>query len=296
MATSARELVGWTEQRWTAIEEATRRALARTAKCRRVIPIGAEQIGTKGVVIPTIEGSPVAYGEDTVISPIWIFVDVTLDDQHADDEAAVFRLVESAAAQLGVREDKYVIQSISPTTKQSAAAIPQAEALPQGSGSRLRIPTLPPANLTKNKRDAKQTRIDAKGAAPTADEIVKAVRTAQGELETAGRPGPCGLLLHSRLFATLADLSPGGAPYLQHIEHLIDSSDIAGTSALEGSNVAGILFRLEPSAFELVQTAQPTVTVLERSGGKTGGQTSLRVEEDVVVRIFDEAAIHHIIY
>ena len=158
MATSARELVGWTEQRWTAVEESTRKALARTAKCRRVIPIGAEQIGTKGVVIPTIEGSPVAYGADTVISPKWIFVDVTLDDQHADDEAAVFRLVESAAAQLGVREDKYVIQSISPTTKRSAAAIPPAEALPQGSGSRLRVPALPPASLNQKNKQRRQSK------------------------------------------------------------------------------------------------------------------------------------------
>ena len=55
MATSARELVGWTDQRWTAVEEAAKKALARTAKCRQVIPIGAEQIGAKTVVIPTIE-------------------------------------------------------------------------------------------------------------------------------------------------------------------------------------------------------------------------------------------------
>ena len=103
MATSARELVGWTDQRWTAVEEAARKALARTAKCRRVIPIGAEQIGAKGVVIPTIEPDlPLKYGPDKVISPIQIFVDATLDDQNADDEAAVFRLVESAAAQLGL--------------------------------------------------------------------------------------------------------------------------------------------------------------------------------------------------
>ena len=59
MATSARDLLGWTEQRWTAVEEAARKALARTAKCRQVIPIGAEQIGAKGVVISTIAaGTP----------------------------------------------------------------------------------------------------------------------------------------------------------------------------------------------------------------------------------------------
>jgi uncharacterized linocin/CFP29 family protein len=296
MATSARELVGWTDQRWTAVEEATRKALARTAKCRRVIPIGAEQIGVKGVVIPTIEGPPVAYGVDTVITPMWIFVDLTLDDQHADDEAAVFRLVESAAAQLGFGEDKYVIGSISPPTRGSGAPVAPAAAPPQGSGSLPRIPALPPASLKKNKRDAKQTRIQAEGKVPTAVEIAAAVLTAQGELETADRPGPCGLLLHSRLFATLADLSSGGVPYLQRVEQFIDSSEIAGTSALDGSNVAGILFRLEPPAFDLVQTAQPTVTVLERRGGQTGGQTDLRVEEDVVVRILDEDAIHHITY
>ena len=290
MATSARELVGWTDQRWTAVEEAVSKALARTAKCRRVIPIGAEQIGAKGVVIPTIDGPPMKYGEDKVISQNQIYVDVTLDDQHADDEAAVFRLVESAAALLGWLEDSYVIESIAPTTKRPPPVFPQ------GSGSLLRFPELRRASLKKNQTDARKTPIGAAGAAPTAAQIVEAVRKAQGELETVPRPGPCGLLLHSRLFAMLVDLSPGGAPYLQHVEHLIDSSEIAGTSALDGSYKAGllcgILFRLEPPAFDLVQTARSTVTVLGRADGKT----SLRVEEDVVVRILDEDAIHYIEY
>jgi uncharacterized linocin/CFP29 family protein len=289
MATSARELVGWTEERWTAVEEAVRKALARTAKCRRVIPIGAEQIGAKGVAIPAIEESPIKYGVDAVISQNQLYADVTLDDQHADDEAAVFRLVESAAALLGWLEDNYVIESIS-TTKRTAPT------LPQGSGSLPRFPELRRAGLKNNRTGAGKTAIHASGAAPTAAEIVDAVRKAQGELETVGRPGPCGLLLHSRLFATLGDLSPGGAPYLQHVEHLIDGSEIAGTNALDGTNKAGllcgILFRLEPAAFDLVQTARPTVTVL----GRKDGQTELRVEEDVVVRILDQLAIHHIEY
>ena len=169
------------------------------------------------------------YGEDKVISQNQIYVDVTLDDQHADDEAAVFRLVESAAALLGWLEDSYVIESIAPTTKRPPPVFPQ------GSGSLLRFPELRRASLKKNQTDARKTPIGAAGAAPTAAQIVEAVRKAQGELETVPRPGPCGLLLHSRLFAMLVDLSPGGAPYLQHVEHLIDSSEIAGTSALDGS-------------------------------------------------------------
>ena len=284
MATSARELVGWTEQRWTAVEEAVKKALARTAKCRRVIPIGAEQIGAKSVVIPTIAaGTPIAYGPDAVASPIQIFVNATLNDQIADDEAAVLRLVESAAAQLGFEEDQEVIQGLPP------APAPQRGRLP-------RVPGLERARL--NKIGASTAILPPRAArkAPTAAEIVAAVQTAQGELETAGRPGPCGLLLHARLFATLVAFAPGGAPYLQQVEQLIDSSEIAGTSALDGSNdageVCGILFRLEPPAVDLVQTARPTVTVL----GRAGGQTELRVEEDVVIRILDQLAIHRIVY
>ena len=320
MATSARDLVGWTEQRWTAVEEAARKALARTAKCRRVIPIGAEQIGAKGVVIPTIAaGTPIAYEPDTVASPIQIFVNATLSDQNADDEAAVIRLVESAAAQLGLAEDQEVIQGPPPVPAAPVAAVAPVPA-PQRPGRLPRTPGLPPrARLNeiaalKDDEDcafagaepfetstaipifAKGVAPKAPRVAPTAAEIVAAVRTAQGELETAGRPGPCGLLLHSRLFATLGDLAPGGAPYLQQVEQCIDSSEIAGTSALDGSNVngkvCGILFRLEPPAVDLVQTARPTVTVL----GRAGGQTELRVEEDVVIRILDQLAIHHIKY
>jgi uncharacterized linocin/CFP29 family protein len=323
MATSARDLVGWTEQRWTAVEEAARKALARTAKCRQVIPIGAEQIGAKGVVISTIAaGTPIAYGPDRVASPIQIFVNATLSDQNADDEGAIFRLVESAAAQLGFVEDQEVIQGPPPVPAAPVAAVapvpaPQQGRLPRTPGlpprERLNeifepkdkdgsafagaqrfetstaIPILPPGVVPKAPGGAPKA-----PRTPTAAEIVAAVRTAQGELETAGRPGPCGLLLHSRLFATLGDLAPGGAPYLQQVEQCIDSSEIAGTSALDGSNdarqVCGILFRLEPPALDLVQTARPTVTVL----GRAGGQTELRVEEDLVIRILDRLAIHHI--
>ena len=149
MATSARDLLGWTEQRWTAVEEAARKALARTAKCRQVIPIGAEQIGAKGVVIPTIAaGTPIAYEPDTVASPIQIFVNATLSDQNADDEAAVFRLVESAAAQLGFAEDQEVIQGPPPVPAAPVAAVAPVPAPPQG---RLpRTPGLPPrASLNK---------------------------------------------------------------------------------------------------------------------------------------------------
>ena len=150
MATSARELVGWTEQRWTAVEEAVKKALARTAKCRRVIPIGAEQIGAKSVVIPTIAaGTPIAYGPDAVASPIQIFVNATLNDQIADDEAAVLRLVESAAAQLGFEEDQEVIQGLPP-----APAAPRrpvaARAAP--APQRGRVPGLRRARLNRSTR------------------------------------------------------------------------------------------------------------------------------------------------
>jgi hypothetical protein len=289
MATSGRGLLGWTEQRWTAVEEAARKALARTAKCRQVIPIGAEQIGAKGVVIPTIApAGPIAYGPYNVASPIQIYADANLDDEYADDDAAIFQLVETAAAQLGVEEDLEVIQGpAGPPAGPLGGRTPRNPGLSRATLNN--IVAAPPPIVTS-------TAIGAAGAAPNATQIVTAVRTAKGELETAGRPGPCGLLLHPHLFATLADLAPGGAPYVQHVERLIDSSEITGTSALDGSNVVGqvcgILFRLEPPAADLVQTARSSITPL----GRAGGLTNLRVEEDIVVRILDQLAIHHIVY
>ena len=296
MATSARELLGWTEQRWTAVEETVSKALARTAKCRRVIPIGAEQIGAKGVVIPTIgTGTPIAYGQETMATPIQIFVNATLSDQNGD-EAAVFRLVESAAAQLGFAEDQEVIQGPPSVPDPQKGRLARNPALARATlNAKFEEPPLVTRTSIPDS-EGKKTPEGKTRPAPTAAEIAKAVRIAQGELETAGRPGPCGLLLHSRLFAALHDPAPGGAPYLQHVEQLIDSSEIAGTSALDGSNVVGqvcgILFRLDPPAVDLVQTARPTVTVL----GRSDGQTDLRVEEDVVIRILDRLAIHHIVY
>jgi hypothetical protein len=80
------------------------------------------------------------------------------------------------------------------------------------------------------------------------------------------------------------------------VEQLIGSSEIAGTSALDGSlvpgNVCGILLRLEPAAIDLVQTQKPAVTVLDR----VNGQINLRIEEEIVVRMTDQTAVHRIVY
>ena len=300
MATAGREILGWTEQRWTAVEEAARKALARTAKCRQVIPIGAEQIGAKAVVIPRFKaGVHIEYGPDMVVSPIQISVPATLNDQTADDEAAVCRLVESAAAKLGFLEDQFVIQGI--PSGSTPAHVPRNSGLQPAPSLNAEVSVPREGRFNTYTSIGAKEAAGAKGAAgakaaPTAAEIVAAVRTAQGELETAGRPGPCGLLLHSRLFAELADLAPGGARYIEQVERLIDSSEIAGTSALDGSNVrgqlCGILFRLEPPSVDLVQTARPSITPL----GRKDGQTELQIEEDVVIRILDELAIHRILY
>jgi hypothetical protein len=74
------------------------------------------------------------------------------------------------------------------------------------------------------------------------------------------------------------------------VEQLIGTSEIVGTSALDKVGkgaVCGVLFRLEPGAMDLVQTQLPTVTVLERTGGKT----KLSVEEEIAFRVLDDKAI-----
>lgn len=328
MAPSARELVGWTEQRWVAVQEATDQALARTAKCRQVVPKGSDQIGEKAVVVPNIgAGAPLAYGPDTIASPVHVYVDVRIDDQHVEDEAAVLRLVEAGASQLGVLEDEEVMQGApaaanpgpaspasapaaaargpapapAPAPAVATAAPPAAAAAPvrgfraarNGALLRGRIARAPGAATG----GAGTTAIGAGGAIPNGQQIMTAIAAAVADLETAGRPGPCGLLLHNRLLAVLRVPSvAGAAPLIQQVEQLIGSSEIAGTSALDGSlaagRVCGVVFRLEPAAIDLVHTQKPTVTVL----GRAGGQADLRIEEEIVVRVMDQTAIHSIEY
>jgi hypothetical protein len=108
---SAYRIVDLADERWAAVNDAADRALARTAKCRQVVPKGPDQIGDKAVVVPNVvAGPPLAYGPDTVASPVQLFVDVQVDDQHIDHEASVLRLVEAGASQLGILEDVEVIQ------------------------------------------------------------------------------------------------------------------------------------------------------------------------------------------
>jgi hypothetical protein len=321
MTTSARELVGWTEQRWTAVQEAVDKALARTAKCRQVVPKAADQIGEKAVVVPNIAaGAPLAYGADTIASPVHVYVDVRLDDQHVEDEAAVLRLIEAGASQLGVLEDDEVIQGAPAPAAPAAAAAAAgggaaaAAAAPVAAVAPAAVPAAPGRGVRAARNagllrgrigrapgaaagGAGTTPIGAGGAAPTGQQIMTAIATAVADLETAGRPGPSGLLLHNRLVAILR-VPPvaGAAPLIQQVEQLIGSSEIVGTSALDGSLVAGrvcgILFRLEPAAIDVVHTQKPTVTVL----GRAGGQTDLRIEEEIVVRVMDQTAVHRIEY
>jgi hypothetical protein len=242
-------------------------------------------IGQKSLVVPNVGAGavPIAYGADTIATPIQIYVDVTLDDYHAESEADLIRLMSAAAAQLGMLEDQEIVQGAGP-------------------------PAPPPGRIARHLGLARAAAATAAGAGaaigaavpgapPSGDELYRAVATAVVNLEIAGRPGPCALLLHNILMATLRQPRfAGGVPLIQELESLIGSSKIAGTSALDGTFVVGrigaILFRLEPAAMEIVHTQLPTVTVLERAAGST----DLRVEEDIVLRVLDSAAVQPIPY
>src|SRR5262249_36388127 len=104
MATTGGELVGWQEKRWTAVQKAVNRAMARTAKCRQVIPKGPEMIGATTLTSAKVSGAPLEL-TDEVTAPVALSVTVQFDDQHSGDEPAILRLLESAAADLGKLED-----------------------------------------------------------------------------------------------------------------------------------------------------------------------------------------------
>jgi uncharacterized linocin/CFP29 family protein len=264
MATSARELVGWTEQRWAAVQEAVNRALARTAKCRQVIPKGPELIGAKTVPVAMVTGTPLELKDD-VTAPVALSVPLQFDDQHADDEPAIIRLIESAAAELGKQEDLRIL-SATKGTPRNAKMIPWALATAKVATN--------PIELAGN----------------DATSILAAITAAVSEIEK-DRPGPAGLILANDLLAVLRQpVRAGEAPPLNQAEQLIGTSEIVGTSALDKAGkgvVCGILFRVEPGAMDLVHTQLPTVTVLERTGGKT----KLSVEEEIALRVLDDKAI-----
>jgi hypothetical protein len=132
------------------------------------------------------------------------------------------------------------------------------------------------------------TAIDLGGNDATS--ILTAISAAMSEVEK-DRPGPCGLILANELLALLRQpVRAGEAPPLNQAEQLIGTSEIVGSSALDKAGkgaVCGILFRVEPGAMDLVHTQLPTVTVLERTGGKT----KLSVEEEIALRVLDDKAI-----
>jgi uncharacterized linocin/CFP29 family protein len=295
MPSAGRELVSWTVEQWKAIQEAADKALAGTAKCRQVIPKGPEKIGEKAVVVPGIgAGAPIAYGPDSVATPVHVYVDATLDDQHGANPAEVLRLVEVAAAQLGVLEDQEIVQGPPPPAPAPARGAPPPP--PPRFGRVARNPALVRVGA-RAAGAAAPIAIGAGGANPTGAQLYAAITNAIAALEGVGRPGRFGLLVHNTLMATLKQPRvPGGVPLIQEVEALIGSNEIIGTSALDGTFVAnaicGLLLRLEPAAVDLVHTQLPTVTVL----GRAAGATDLRVEQEIVLRVLDPSAIQAIAY
>jgi hypothetical protein len=291
MPTSARELVGWTGQRWKVIQDAVEKALAGTARCRQVVPLGPQKLGEKAVVVPNIGAAPpFGYGPDIIASPIHIYADVTLDDQHSENEAEISRVMEVAAAQVGVLEDQEIVNGPvgAPAPVAPGAAAPAC-------GRFARNPAL--VRMAAIQPGAAAVAIGAGGANPNGNQLYAAITNAVAGLEAAGRPGAFGLLVHNTLMATLRQPRvPGGVPLIQEVEGLIGTSAIVGTSALAGDfvpgNTGGILFRLEPTAMDLVLTELPSVTVL----GRNAGSTNLRVEEEIVLRVLDPAAVQLINY
>ncbi len=297
MPNSTREALGWSEERWTKVKGATEQAVARTAKCRQVVPKGPEQIGEKSVVVPQVRvAPPLGYDADVIATPVHVFVNLQLDDPHVDDELAVIRLVEASAASLGVLEDQEVIQGGPARAPRAGGAPPQSGRVPRNTGL-TRAQFSNPAGAFTNIAAAAAPVGGAAGGIPTGNELLTAIATAKAALEAAERPGTCGLLLHPRLLAILG-LPPvaGATPLIQQVEQIIGSSEIVGTSALDGTfapnAVAAILFRLEPPAVDTVHTMLPTLTFL----GRNNGNSNLQIEEEIAVRILDQTAIHHIEY
>jgi len=252
------------------------------------VPKGPDQIGEKAVVVPNIRiemGAPLRYGTNGIATPVHLYVDIQLDDQHVDDEAAILGLIEAGASQLGALEDFEIIHG--------GANDPPAPAFGVRT-ARNSNPAFLRGQALRAPGGGSGTEIHVEGGdLPTGQEIIPAITEAIARLETVGRPGPYGLLLHNRLLAALRVPAVAGAsPLVHQVEQLIGSSEIAGTSAfrasLERGNVCGILLRLEPAAIDLVQTQRPTLTVL----GRANGLTDLRIEEEIVVREADRTAVH----
>src|SRR5262245_10686217 len=105
MATSTRDLLGWSEQGWTAVPEVIDKAVAQTAKCRQIVPKGPEKIGEQSVIVHQIAATPAGgammYGPDKVATPVHLFFDLQIDDQRLADEHATEHIMASAAASLG---------------------------------------------------------------------------------------------------------------------------------------------------------------------------------------------------
>jgi hypothetical protein len=287
--------LGWTDDQMNKVLDVINKAIATTAKCRQVVPKGPDMIGSQSVkVSPIAPGIPLAYGADVLLTTVHLFVDLQLDDQRLKDFTSVIRLIEASAAQLGSLEDIEIIQGAGAgVPRQAGIARTQLNnivAQPNGGGSTIIVPRAVAQGQAQAQRAAQAA------ARPNAAQLVTAIANGKAAMEVVNRPGNYGIILHSNLMQELVpNVVVGVAPYIQQVEQIIGSSEIVGSRALDpGAQgaVAAVMFRLEPGAVDLVHTMLPTLTFQ----GRVNGLTTLRIEEEIVVRIFDQAAVHHFCY
>ena len=309
MANSGLEFVPWKLNQPTAIQEEIEKRLTETAKSRLVVFKGPESLGQQAVIVPMLQaGLAIAYAPPRIVTPVHVYVDVTLDDQRAADPASVKRAIGSAAAQLGVIEDYEVLLGVTrapvppPPPAPSSGRFVRNAALARDSltGPGVVLPLVPPLRAPI---------LIGAGGNPNGNQLHIAIIAAVAALEGANRPGRVGLLVSHNLRATLdlprprAPGTPGGVvPLIQEVAGRI-GNQIVSTSALPpppappppagaAPVVCGVLLRMEPAAADVVHTQLPTVTVL----GRAAGMTQLRVEEEIAVRLLDPAAIQTIAY
>src|SRR5262245_56139624 len=286
MPAPGQELLGWTQTRLQAVQNALEKALLNTAKCRQVIPKGPDLIGHRVVVIPNIGGAPpIAYGPDIAATPVQIYVDFTLDDLHAETEEDIIRIISTTAAQVGTLEDVEIVQGgVGPVFGPGTGRVPRNVGLARLAAQA--PPGGPPAVL-----------IGAGGIMPNGAQLFTAIVNAVAALEIAGRAGQFALLLHNSLMAILRQPRvPGGVPLITEVQGLVGSNKIASTSALDGTfappQIGAILFRLEPPAMDIVRTQLPRVTLVARAAFTN----NLCIEEDIALRILEPAAVQPIAY
>lgn len=274
----------WSEAQWQRVNAAVAEEFGKASVSGAFLPCYGPLAGSAEAVRNeqlTDTGALVSVSDDTTIKLFNLTVKVELSSQQIADESLSSALLafRRAATTLAQAQDDVVFNGYSPSAGSGGRALAR----------RLRavVANNPDnsaglADTTKPQLIAKST---GKGAATPGGQLVAAIVTALGDLESNGHPGPFACVLGPRLFVDANTPDVSLVLPADRITPMLMGGPLLRSGVMQEDH--GIVVSLAGNAIDIVVATAPRVQFLQVDAD---AKSLFRVYERFVLRIKDAAS------